>query len=751
MAAPETPPAHDTEIVHRSCPTCEASCGLTVEIDRTRQRVLRIEGDEADFRSRGYLCPKAYAMKEIFEDPERLKKPIRKREDGSWEEMEWEAALDLAASKFREIKEKHGANANGFYIGNPTGHNVGAQLYLVPLMNALGTQRSFSAGTMDQFPQNVALHNMTGDPWMFPIPDIERTEFFVCMGGNPLVSQGSLMSGPNAKQRLRDILDRGGRVVTLDPRRTETAEVASDHIFIKPGSDAYFLLSVCHVLFEQNLVELGRLADFTNGVETIRTLAADYSPEAVAAATGIAPETTRALVRDFCATKGAWYGRIGLCTQEFGTLASWLIYVVNVLTGRLDAEGGMMFTRPATGRFEPGRPAEPFETGRYKTVLRGIPEVTAQLPCGLMAEEIEPEAAGEDRMRGFLTIMGNPVLSAPNGERLERALPELDFMLAIDIYLNETTRHADLILPSTVQLEHENYDFLFETTSVRNFSRWSPKLFEPKEGLLDHWQILCELGARIAGTTCQVIDDMMVKGMLAMMVGPGTGCPETTPDAAYDALTDAGGPMRMIEAMIRVGPYGDRFGAHPDGLNLERLRAAPQGIDLGPLVGERLPDIIPNDTIELAPPYITADLPRLAAGLEERSREDRLVLVGRRQIRNMNSWLHNLPALAKGPNRCTLLIHPADAKRLGVEDRKFVRVQSRVGAIEVECRVSDEMMEGVVSLPHGYGHTIPGVRLSVAQEKQPGACSNYLTDETVLDVPSGTHVANGIPVEVTAA
>jgi anaerobic selenocysteine-containing dehydrogenase len=411
-----------------------------------------------------------------------------------------------------------------------------------------------------------------------------------------------------------------------------------------------------------------------------------------------------------------------------------------------------MFTRPATGRFEAGRPAEPFEFGRYKTVARGIPEIAGQIPSGLLAEEMEEASAGEKRMRGFISTMGNPVLSAPNGERLAAALDDLDFMLSLDIYLNETSRHADLIMPSTVQLEHENYDFLFETTSVHNFSRWSPRLFEPNDDQRDQWQIYCELGARLAGApSWEVVDDMMVKGMLAMMVGPNTGCPDVTPEEAYASLEDEHGPMRMIECMIRVGPYGDKFKEGAEGMNLRTLRATDQGVDLGALSPGRLPEAMPFDRINLCPEYITADLPRLEAALDERSRADRLVLVGRRQIRNMNSWLHNLPALAKGPNRCTLLIHPGDAKRLGLEGGKFVRVRSRVGEIQVQCQVSDEMMAGVVSLPHGYGHQLEGVKLSVAQAKQPGACSNYLTDETILDVPSGTHVANGIPVEISAA
>ena len=739
-----------TEIVHRSCPTCEASCGLRCEIDREAKKVIRIEGDPDDPRSRGYLCPKAYAMKEIFEDPERLRAPIRKLDDGSWAEISWDEALDLAARRLAEIRDTHGPNANGYYIGNPTGHNVGAQIYIPPLIAGLGTQRSFSAGTMDQHPQNVALHTMLGEGWMFPIPDIDRCEYFVCMGGNPLVSQGSLMSAPNAKERLRSILERGGKTVVIDPRRTETAEICSEHIFIKPGSDALWLMAVCHVIFEDDLLTPGRLAEFTDGIESMREACAGYTPEAVATATGIDPNVTRRLVREFCAAKGAWYGRIGLCTQEFGTLASWLTYVINVLTGRLDTPGGMMFPRPATGLREPGRPVEPFEYGRYATVARGIPEIAGQVPCGLMAEEIEEANAGEQRMRGLVTVCGNPVLSAPNGERLAAALEELDFMVAVDIYLNETTRHADLILPSSVQLEHDNYDFLFEQTSVRNFARYSPAFFEAEETLRPHWQILCELGARLNGVTWEQVDDMMLGGMLATMVGPGTGCPDVTPEEAREKLSDVRGPIRLVEAMIRVGPYGDRFDDANDGLNMTRLSREEHGVDLGAL-GEMLPGALPHGRIDLVPEYLAGDLPRLASSLVERSKPGGMVLVGRRQMRNMNSWLHNLPALAKGRERCTLLLNPKDASELGIENRGRAIIASRVGQVEAQVKVTDEMMPGVVSLPHGFGHTVPGIQMTVANEKQPGPCSNYLTDELALDIISGTHIANGIPVEVRAA
>jgi anaerobic selenocysteine-containing dehydrogenase len=603
---------------------------------------------------------------------------------------------------------------------------------------------------MDQHPQNVALHTMLGEGWMFPIPDIDRTDYFVCMGGNPLVSQGSLMSAPNAKQRLQAIHARGGKTVVVDPRRSETAGFCSEHVFIKPGADAHWLLAVCHVLFDEKLVEPGRLAEFTDGIETMREVCREYTPEAVATATGIDPPVTRRIVREFCAARGAWYGRIGLCTQEFGTLASWLVYVVNVLTGRLDAEGGMMFPRPATGRGEQGRPVEPFEHGRYRTVARGIPEIDGQIPCGLMAEEIEEASAGEQRMRGLITVCGNPVLSAPNGERLAAALDELDFMVAVDIYLNETTRHADVILPSTVHLEHENYDFLFEQTSVRNFARHSPRFFEPEASLRPHWQILCELGARLNGATWEQVDDLMLGGMLAAMVGPDTGCPAVTPEQARAKLSQERGPMRLIDAMIRVGPYGDQFDDESDGLNLTKLAAREHGVDLGALT-ERLPEALPNGRIDLVPEYLQQDLPRLRRSLELRSEPGGLVLVGRRQMRNMNSWLHNLPALARGRDRCLLLLSPKDAGARGIEDRGRAWVTSRVGRIEAEVKVTDEMMPGVVSLPHGFGHTLPGTRISVASDNQPGACSNYLTDELALDEISGTHIANGIPVEVQPA
>ncbi len=725
-----------------------------MEVDRESQTVVRIEGDEQDPRSQGYLCPKAYAVKALHEDPDRLRKPIRKKGDGSWEELEWEEALAYVSERLRETRDAHGPNAVGYYIGNPTGHNAGAQLYTAAIVQGLGTERSFSAGTMDQWSQNVALHGMLGDAWMFPVPDLDRTDFFVCMGGNPLASQGSLMSAPNARKRLEAIRERGGKVVVIDPRRTETAKIATDHLFIRPGTDAFFLFAIVNTLFSEGLVDLGRLGDFTEGVGRIEELAREFTPESVAEITGIDAAKTRDLARQFASAKsGAWYGRIGLCTQEFGTLASWLCYAIAVLTGNFDRAGGTMITRPATGNAEPGPAAEPIAVGPYKTVARGIPSIDGQIPCGLMAEEIEEASAGDDRIRAMLMICGNPVLSSPNGERLEAALQELDFMVSVDIYLNETTAHSDVILPSTTHLEHENYDFLFQSTAVRNFARWSPRTFDPGSDARDHWRILLELAARYNGATAEQVDDLMLNGMLAAMVGsPDTPCPDITTDEAKNQLGDERGPMRLLDLMIRVGPYGDHFDDASEGLSLDKLREIPHALDLGPLQ-PRLPDVLktPGRKLMLTPDHVADDVPRLREALRRERDPDAFLLVGRRQVRNMNSWLHNLPVLAKGRNRCTLLLHSDDAARLGIKDGARARVKSRTGEVVVETSLSDDMMPGVVSLPHGFGHTRAGTRLRVAEETLPGVNSNLLTDELPLDVPSGNHVANGIPVRIEAA
>jgi anaerobic selenocysteine-containing dehydrogenase len=737
-ASSEAPSKAKTELVLRSCPICEASCGLRIYVDKEAKSIERIEGDPDDFRSRGYLCPKAYAIKGVYEDPDRLHRPIRKLNDGTWEELGWDEALDLAANKLRAIQEAHGTHAVGLFVGEPTGHDVGALLYTTHFIMTFQTPRMFSSATMDQFPKQVSLTRMIGDGEMYVIPDIHRTDLFICMGGNPLASQGSLMGTPNAKKAIRAVSERGGRVVVIDPRKSETADIANDHYFIKPGSDAYFLAAMCQVIFEEDLVALGRFAEFTDGVSEVKELVAPFTPEVVAAATGM--------------PRAALYGRIGTCTQEFGTLASWLLDVVAILTGHFDEVGCMMFPRPATGDTEPGRQNPEMPVGLWKTIARQLPLVDGQLPAGTMAEEIEEAQAGDQRMRGLVTVAANPVLSAPNGNRLAAATNELDFMVSVDIYLNETTSNADLILPTRVHAERGNYDLVYTRTSSHNYARYSPPIFEPEAGLLDHWQVLLELAARINGKTIQEVDAEALDALIEKITAPGALCEGVSRETILAAIGDEIGPFRILDLQLRSGPYGDHFDPNKEGLSLAKLMEVEGPVDLGPLK-PRLPEALKtaNGRLPLAHPYITADLPRLHAALEDRSRADRMVLIGRRQVRNMNSWLHNVPVLAKGKSRCTLLMSPDDALRLGIENGGKARVRSRSGEVIAEAQVSSEMMPGVVSLPHGFGHTRPGSQLGVAAVKQPGVNANQLTDEMPLDVPSGTHIANGIPVEIEAA
>jgi anaerobic selenocysteine-containing dehydrogenase len=510
---------------------------------------------------------------------------------------------------------------------------------------------------------------------------------------------------------------------------------------------------VIQVLFAENRVAPGRLADFTDGIDDVRELAQHFPPEAVETATGIAAEEIRRLARELAAAERAvLYGRFGTCTQEFGTLASWLIDVVNILTGNFDRPGGLMFPRAATGQTEPvaaGDDAVPH--GRFHSRVRGFPEFDGQLPAACMAEEID--SAGDERVRAMITVAGNPVLSTPNGARLTRALEQLDFMVSVDIYMNETTRLADLILPTTTQLEHENFDFLFQTTSVRNMARHSPQVFEAPPDARHHWQVLLEIAARTNGVDAEVLDDLMLAGVISTFVGrAGSPAENVTAEEARRKIGHRRGPERLLDVMLRAGPYGDGFADGGEGLSLEAVRAVPHAIDLGPLE-PRLPDLLrtPGRRIQLAHELLAGDVQRLRRRLAHSGRDDGMVLVGRRQVRNMNSWLHNLESLARGRNRCTLLIHPDDAGRLGIKDGGRVRVRSRVGEVVVEACVGEEMRPGVVSLPHGFGHGAPGSRLSVASRRQPGANANQLADEQAVDALSGTSILSGIPVEVEPA
>jgi anaerobic selenocysteine-containing dehydrogenase len=745
-AAPSAP----HRLVHRACPLCEAKCGIRVEVDPATATVVTVRGDGDDPMSGGYLCPKAYGLKGLQEDPDRLRVPLRRRGD-DFEEVGWDEALDAVADRLRAVRERHGPNALATYLGNPNAHDFGSTLYLPGFQRALGTKRRFSATSVDQLPKMVSSWLLFGHPGLFAVPDLDRTDFLLVLGANPLASNGSLLTAPDMPGRLRRLRARGGRLVVLDPRRTETARLADEHLFVRPGSDAFLLFALVHVLFEEGLLAPGRLAEFTRGTDAVRELARGFAPERVAAATGVAPERLRGLARAFAgAERAVCYGRIGTCTQEFGTLASWLVDVVNVLTGNLDRPGGAMFPRPATGPAqETPRQRGRNHYGRWTSSVRGLPEFAGELPVATLAEEID--SAGEGRIRALVTVAGNPVLSTPNGARLARALAELEFMVSVDIYLNETTRFADYVLPTTTPLERSNYDMLFQALMVRNGAKWSPRGIEPPVAAKHPWQVVTEIAARVNGTTLEAMDELLFTHLLGAAVGPGSACPHLSVEEARKALGEVRGPERLLDLMLRAGPYGDRFREAAEGLSLRRVQQAEHGIDLGPLQ-PRLPAALAtaSGAIELAPDLVVADVERLRASLAERSRGDRLLLVGRRHLRSNNSWMHNVQALAKGPERCTLLVSPDDATRLGLESGGRAKVRSRVGEVVAPVAVSDEMMPGVVSLPHGFGHGAPGVRLRVARDHA-GVNSNELTDEAAVDALSGNAVLNGIPVEVVPA
>jgi anaerobic selenocysteine-containing dehydrogenase len=711
----------------RTCPLCEATCGLELTLDEGR--VQRIRGDEQDVFSHGFVCPKALSLKELHEDPDRVRTPLRRRADGSgFDPCTWDDAFALIDAGLRGVLERAGGDRNALaaYLGNPSAHGLAGPLYGRVLLKAMGTRNVFSASTVDQYPKQLSSGLLFGGALTVAVPDLDRTDFLLMLGANPLASNGSLMTAPDVRGRLKGIQARGGRVVVVDPRRTRTASVADEHVAIRPGTDALLLMALVSVLFDEGLVSLGHLDAFVRAedVEAVAELAVPFTPERVAAATGVGADVIRRLARELAAAERAVvYGRMGTTTQAFGTTASWLVDVLNVLTGNLDREGGAMFPLPATG--EPsGRP----RVGRWSSRVRGLGEIFGELPVACLAEEID--TPGEGQVRALITLAGNPVVSTPNAARLDSALASLEFMVSVDIYVTETSRHADVILPAPSPLERAHYDVVLYGFAVRNVANWSAPALPMPEGMVDEWRTLLRLTGVVSGlgpdADVDALDDMVAAGY-----GQRMGL---DPAVAGDWR----GPERLVDLLVRAGPYD---------LTLDDLVAAPHGVDLGPLQS-RLPDPLRTQSglIELAPAPLVADVARLEAALDEAAAAD-LLLVGRRHLRSNNSWMHNLPLLVRGPERCTVQVHPADARRLGLADGERARVRSRVGAIELPVEVTDAVMAGVVSVPHGWGHGVRGVGWSVASDAG-GANSNTLTDELAVEPLSGTAILNGIPVEV---
>ncbi len=733
----------DNSAHYRNCNLSEAICGI--EITRDGDHLI-IRGDKDDPFSRGFICPKAVALQDIHYDKDRLKQPVRRTPDG-WQKIEWDEAFDEVAQQLKRIQTQHGRNAVATYLGNPTVHSYGAMLFAPGFIRSLHTRNKFSATSVDQLAHHVAAYLMFGHQLLLPIPDIDRTKFLLMLGANPAASNGSMMTAPGMPERMKGIRARGGKVILVDPRRNETAALVDHHFFIRPGTDALFLLALVHVVFAEKLLRLGTLASITDGLEIVEEVVAEFAPERVAAITGIEAHQIRSIAREFASAESAvCYGRIGVSTQEFGGLCQWLINVLNLVTGNLDRAGGAMFTLPAFDPVTAPQAIAPLGSfGRWHSRVRKLPEFAGELPVAALAEEIL--TAGPGQIKALVTHAGNPVLSTPNGRELDCALAGLDFMASIDFYINETTRHAHIILPPTGPLERGHYDLAFHLLGVRNVAKFSPPLFELNGERRHDWQIFLELQTRMESA-----------GALGRMKRA----------VARRFL----GPERILDLGLRLGPYGDRFNPFSKGLNLRKLKQSVHGIDLGPLTPCLRTRLRTQDKrIHLAPEALVKDLPRLQNRERRESRErgyparidpskhihfdqeasipsnGHLLLIGRRQLRSNNSWLHNTERLVKGKPRCTMLIHPGDAADRELEQGQTVRVRSETGSIEIACEISDEIMRGVVSIPHGWGHNRKGSQLTIA-EQHPGQSINDLTDNRAVDELCGTAAFNGTPVTV---
>jgi anaerobic selenocysteine-containing dehydrogenase len=735
----------DTTLLHhRTCSLCEAMCGIVVE--HRDGEVLSIRPDREDVLSRGHICPKAVALKDLHEDPDRLRQPMRRTATG-WETVSWRAAFHEVERRISDVRARHGRDAVAIYLGNPTVHNLGAMLAVGDFIRSVRTRNLYSATSVDQLPHMVASHALFGHQFLLPVPDVDRTQLFICIGGNPVASGGSIMGAPGFERRVAALRARGGRFVVIDPRRTESAAIADEYLAVRPGTDVFLLLALLHEVFSSGREATGHLAARIDGVEALRGAVLAFDPTLLAARTGIPRERLARLAHEICEEPRALvYGRVGACTQEFGGLTLWLIYCLNAVTGHLDREGGMMFAEPAvdltraygsTGHYD-----------RFRSRVRGLPEFGNELPVAALAEEMLTE--GDGRIRALATFAGNPVLSTPNGRQLDRALEGLDFMVSVDMYLNETTRHAHLILPPTSPLERSHYDIALSGFAVHNVAKYSPPLFAGPAGALHDHEILAELTLRLGSPPGLARIAARARAAVPRALGPDRTLDLMLRTGAYG--TEYRGWVKLLAGLPGLGALRRQLAAphrRPVGLSLKRLKAAPHGVDLGPLEPNLLRRLATRDgRVALAPERFLADLARAVEALQQPAPD--LALIGRRHVRSNNSWLHNSQRLVKGKPRCTLQIHPQDAARRGVLDGTTVRLRSRVGEVRVAAEITTDVMPGVVSLPHGWGHDRDGIRLGVAS-RHAGASINDVVDDQRIDTLTGTAVLNGTPVEVEPA
>ena len=701
----------DAQTHFRTCNLCEAMCGIVIKHDG--KKVLSIKGDKDDPFSKGYICPKVTALQDLHEDSDRLRRPVERTANG-WKEISWADALDKVAAGVQSVQKKYGQNAFGIYLGNPNVHNLGGMLTIKHLLTSIKTRSRFSATSVDQLPHHIVSMHLFGHMLRIPVPDVNRTHYMLIIGGNPLASNGSIMTAPNMRQKLKDIKARDGKVVVIDPRRTETADIASEHHFIRPATDVLFLLAMLNEIYAQGYADKAqannRAAALTPELARLADFAKDYSAESVADITGINADEIKQLVKEFCEAKSAvCYGRMGVSVQEFGLLSQYLIMVINIVTGRLDEVGGLMFPNPAVDVVNNSGPGY---LGKRHSRVSNLPDFNGDYPVVAMGDEMLVE--GEGQLKGFMTVAGNPVLSTPNGEKLDKAFANLDFMVAIDYFVTETSRHAHIILPPVSPLERDHYDVTFNNFAVHNVAKYSKALFAKKKNAKHDWQIYLELAKRLdkKAPIATKIERRLVRTL---------------------------GPKFMLDQGLRRGPYA--------GMTLNKLKKNPHGIDLGSLK-KMLPHALKHKDkqIHLNVDFYQADLERVQAMMQDYDSKQ-ILLIGRRHVRSNNSWLHNSYRLVKGKPRCTLMLHPETAKEYGIEDGQNVRVTSRVGSVMIVAEVTDELMPGVVSIPHGWGHGRKGVKQKIAQAHA-GVSVNDLTDDTLIDQLSGNAAVNGVPVQL---
>ena len=712
MASEQTKTNEQTHF--RTCNLCEAMCGIVIQHDG--EKVLSIKGDKNDPFSKGYICPKATALQDLHEDSDRLRHPVERTANG-WKEISWLEALDKVAAGIQSVQKKHGQNAFGIYLGNPNVHNLGGMLTIKHLLSSIKTRSRFSATSIDQLPHHIVSMHLFGHMLRIPVPDVNRTQYMLIIGGNPLASNGSIMTAPNMRQKLKDIKARDGKVVVIDPRRTETADIASEHHFIRPATDVLLLLAMLNEIYLQGYADKARAknnraAALAPEIARIADFAKDYSAESVADITGIAASEIKRLVKEFCeAESSVCYGRMGVSVQEFGLLSQYLIMVINIVTGRLDEVGGLMFPNPAVDVVNNSGPGY---LGKRHSRVSNLPDFNGDYPVVAMADEMLVEGAGQ--LKGFMTVAGNPVLSTPNGEKLDTAFANLNFMVAIDYFVTETSRHAHIILPPVSPLERDHYDVTFNNFAVHNVAKYSKALFAKKKSAKHDWQIYLELVKRLdkKAALATKIERRIVKTL---------------------------GPKFMLDQGLRRGPYA--------GMTLNKLKKNPHGIDLGPLK-RMLPQALKHKDkqIHLNVDFYQADLERVREMMQDYD-DKQVLLIGRRHVRSNNSWLHNSYRLVKGKPRCTLMLHPETAKEYGIEDGQNVKVSSRVGSVIITAEVTDELMPKVVSIPHGWGHGRKGVKQKIAQAHA-GVSVNDLTDDTLIDQLSGNAAVNGVPVQLEA-